>query len=74
MEHYKSYFIRLHLLDTHYIPFLTITGKNETVFFGKKTSKAEINNPESEINILKPERKSLETSIIIGKKNQLALF
>jgi len=66
-EHYKSYHIRLHLFGSHFIPFLTITGKNETNFFGNKSAKSEINIPENEI-------KPVEPAIIIGKKNQLQLF
>lgn len=64
-EHYKSYHINLVLTGTHYLPLLTITGKNETRLFEKITPDWEIKETRKELD---------EPEIIIHKKNQLALF
>lgn len=60
MEHYKSYHINLILTGTHYLPMLTITGKNETHLIKKLRSNTE--------------ERTAEKEIIIDRKNQLALF
>jgi hypothetical protein len=66
MEHYKSYHINLILNGSHYLPVLTITGKNETYMINriKPSFENQTENsapPESEKNI-------------VSKKGQLSLF
>jgi hypothetical protein len=60
MEHYRSYHIKLYLMGTHYMPMLTITGKNETRFLQRFENSAD--------------PKPLENEIIVNRKHQLALF
>ena len=66
VEHYRSYHINLVLAGTHYLPVLTITGKNETYMIERvRKSIHEINNPGLPND---------EQEIIIHNKGQIALF
>lgn len=66
MEHYRSYHINLVLTGTHYLPVLTITGKNETYMIERvKKSFEEMKQPSEPHQI---------EEIIIHQQGQLALF
>jgi 2-polyprenyl-3-methyl-5-hydroxy-6-metoxy-1,4-benzoquinol methylase len=64
MEHYKSYHVKLQLIGTHWLPFLTITGAGETHFVKKlkESFNSSENNP--------PQHDKLQTT----EKGQILLF
>lgn len=72
MEHYRSYHIRNVLYGTHYIPVLTITGKNETLFVQRyKEAVSEMKETAKPKPVVEAK---IENEMLIGKKNQLLLF
>jgi hypothetical protein len=62
MEHYRSYHINLVLHENHFLPVLTITGKNETLF---------IKHYQRAMQEMKEEKKP---DVLVNKKGQIQLF
>ena len=72
MDHYKSYHIRNVLYGTHYLPMLTITGRNETAFITQfKTALESMKAPEQKKQVEAVEKND---ELLVGKRNQLLLF
>lgn len=68
MEHYKSWHIKRVLVDTHYLPVLVMTGKNETGFIVRKSK------VEGEPVTIEPKAPAKEILMISEKPEQLKLF